>query len=91
MNANKIRAYKLVRKCIDKDVCNAFQGYLNINDHAVRTRNHQHFARTSIIYSYTQMFYLEYMLTFCYIFLFGFRLTGQALITALKLKCFNPV
>ena len=41
VNANKIRACKLVRKCIDKDICDAFQGYFNINDHTVRTRNHQ--------------------------------------------------
>ena len=26
-NANKIRACKLVRKCIDKDICDTFQGY----------------------------------------------------------------
>ena len=41
VNANKIRACKLVRKCIDKDICDAIQGYFNINDHTVRTRNHQ--------------------------------------------------
>ena len=41
VNANKIRVCKLVRKCIDKDICDAFQGYFNINDHTVRTKNHQ--------------------------------------------------
>ena len=25
MNANKILAYKLVRKCIDKDICGTFE------------------------------------------------------------------
>ena len=28
INANKICACKLVPKCIDKDICNVFQGYL---------------------------------------------------------------
>ena len=27
VNANKIRACRLVRKCIDKDIFDAFQGY----------------------------------------------------------------
>ena len=39
--ANKIRACKLVRKCIDKDICDTFQGYFEINDHKMRTRNNQ--------------------------------------------------
>ena len=41
VNANKIRACKPVCKSIDKDICDAFQGYFNINDLTVRTRNHQ--------------------------------------------------
>ena len=41
VNASKIHSCKLVRKCIDKDICEAFQGYFNINDHSVRTGNHQ--------------------------------------------------
>ena len=40
-NANKIRACKLVRKCIDKDICVTFQGYFEINDHKMCTRNNQ--------------------------------------------------
>ena len=40
-NANKIRACKLVRKCIDKDICDTFQGYFEINGHKMRTRNNQ--------------------------------------------------
>ena len=39
--ANKIRACKLVRKCIDKGICDTFQGYFEINDHKMRTRNNQ--------------------------------------------------
>ena len=41
VTANKIRACKLVRKCIDKDICDTFQGYFEINDHNMRTRNNQ--------------------------------------------------
>ena len=40
-NANKIHACKLVRKCIDKDICDTFQGYFQINDHKMQTRNNQ--------------------------------------------------
>ena len=40
-NANKICACKLVRKCIDKDISDTFEGYLEINDHKMRTRNIQ--------------------------------------------------
>ena len=41
VSANKIRACKLVRKCIDKEICDIFQGYFEINDHNMRTRNNQ--------------------------------------------------
>ena len=39
MNANKIRACKLVRKCIDKDICDIFKDYFAIQDHGKETRN----------------------------------------------------
>ena len=39
--ACKIHVCKLVHKCIDKDICSALQRYFNINEHTVRTRNHQ--------------------------------------------------
>ena len=45
VNASKICACKLVRQCIDQDICDAFQVYFNINDHTVRTRNHQSFLK----------------------------------------------
>ena len=45
VNTNKIRACKPVRKCIDKDFCYSFQGYFNINDHTLGTRNHQSFVK----------------------------------------------
>ena len=41
MNANRIRACKLVRKCIDKDICDVFLGNCNINDHTMRTTSYQ--------------------------------------------------
>ena len=37
----EIRACKPVRKCIDRDIYEAFQGYFDINEHTVRTTNHQ--------------------------------------------------
>ena len=40
-HVNKIRAYKLVRKCINKDICDTFQGYFEIDDHKIDTRNNQ--------------------------------------------------
>ena len=39
MNANNIRACKLVRKCIDKDICDIFKDYFAIQDHGKETRN----------------------------------------------------
>ena len=45
INANKMRACKLVRKCLDKDVCGHFQNYLTLIEHdnwafdSHRTRN----------------------------------------------------
>ena len=41
VNASKIHACKLARKCTLNEHCEAFQGYFNIYDHTVRTRNHQ--------------------------------------------------
>ena len=41
VSANKIRTCKLVRKYIDKDICDTFQGYFEINDQNMRTRNNQ--------------------------------------------------
>ena len=39
MNANKIRACKLVRKCIDKDICDIFKDYFAIQGHGKETKN----------------------------------------------------
>ena len=39
INANKIRACKLVRKCIDKDICDISKDYFAIQDHGKETRN----------------------------------------------------
>ena len=32
-------------KCIDKDICDTFQGYFEINDHKMRTRNNQYLVK----------------------------------------------
>ena len=39
MNANKIRARKLVCKCIDKDICGIFKNHFSIQNHGKETRN----------------------------------------------------
>ena len=39
MNASKIRACKLVRKCIDKDICGIFKNHFRIQNHGKETRN----------------------------------------------------
>ena len=37
--ANKMRACKLVRKCLDKDICEHFQNYFTLIEHEKETRN----------------------------------------------------
>ena len=39
INANKMRACKLVRKCLDKDICEHFQNYFTLIEHDKETRN----------------------------------------------------
>ena len=39
MNAKKIRACKLVRKCIDEDICDVFKDHFTIQNHGKGTRN----------------------------------------------------
>ena len=39
INANKMRACKLVRKCLDKDICEYFQNYFTLIEHEKETRN----------------------------------------------------
>ena len=39
MNTNKIRVCKLVRKCIDKDICHTFKDHFILQNHGKRTRN----------------------------------------------------
>eukprot|EP00794_Sanderia_malayensis_P001559 gene1559-1719_t len=39
LNANKIRVCKLVRKCIDKDICDIFKDHFTIQDDGKETRN----------------------------------------------------
>ncbi|MCP4483066.1 MAG: hypothetical protein GY823_00665 [Flavobacteriaceae bacterium] len=54
INANKIRACKLVQKCIDKDICDIFKDYFTIQNHEkclkmprIRTK----YARKSFYYT----------------------------------------
>ena len=39
INANKMRACKLVRKCLDKDICDHFQNYFTPIEHEKETKN----------------------------------------------------
>ncbi len=39
INANKIRACKLVRNCIDKDICEIFKDHFTLQNHGKETRN----------------------------------------------------
>ena len=41
INANNIRACKLVRKCSDKEACDIFRGYFEVQEHETKTRNNQ--------------------------------------------------
>ena len=41
INANSIRACKLVRKCTDREVCDIFRGYFEVQEHETKTRNNQ--------------------------------------------------
>ena len=41
VNAKNIRACKLVRKCLDNDICENFQGYFELQKHKTKTRNSQ--------------------------------------------------
>ena len=60
INANKMRACKLVRKCLVKDICVHFQNYFTLIEHEKETRNNnctlrlprikKEYARKSFLY-----------------------------------------
>ena len=60
INANKMRACKLVLKCLDKDICGHFQNYFTLIEHEKETRNNnctlrlpnikREYARKSFLY-----------------------------------------
>ena len=66
INANKMRACKLVRKCLDKDVCGHFQNYFTLIEHHKETRNNnrtlrlpnfkKEYARKSFLYMGTKVY-----------------------------------
>ena len=39
INANEMRACKLVRKCLNKDICGHFQNYFTLMEHDKETRS----------------------------------------------------
>ena len=39
INANKMRACRLARKCLEKDICGHFQNYCTLIEHGKETRN----------------------------------------------------
>ena len=43
INVNKIRACKVVRKCLNNDICEHFKDYFTLQNHAKHTRNNRHF------------------------------------------------
>ena len=60
INANKMRACKLVRMCLNKDICEHFQNYFTLIEHKKETRNNKctlrlpsikkEYARKSFLY-----------------------------------------
>ena len=60
INANKMRACKLVRKCLRKDICEHFQNYFTLIEHEKETRSNNcslrlpriknEYARKSFLY-----------------------------------------
>ena len=49
INANNIRACKLVRKCTDGETCDNLRGYFEVQKHETKTRNSQCFVKLSKI------------------------------------------
>ena len=60
INANKMRACKLIRKCLCKDICEHFQNYFTLIEHEKETRSNncsrrlprikKEYARKSFLY-----------------------------------------
>ena len=48
-NAKGTRACKLVRKCLDNDICENFQGYFELQQHKTQTRNSECLIRLPCI------------------------------------------
>ena len=49
INVNKIRACKVVRKCLNNDICEHFKDYFTLQNHGKHTRNNRHLLRLPII------------------------------------------
>ena len=47
--ANNIRAYKLVRECINGEICGVLQGYLELKSHERKTWNSERFVKIPCI------------------------------------------
>ena len=48
-NAKRTRACILVRKCLDNDICENFQGYFELQQHKTQTRNSECLIRLPCI------------------------------------------
>ena len=48
-NAKRIRAFTLVRKCLDNDTCENFQGYFKLQQHKIQTSNSECLIRLPCI------------------------------------------
>ena len=49
VNANKLRACKLVRKCIDNNVCDLFKSYFTVQHHGKEMRNNDNILKLPAI------------------------------------------
>ena len=49
VNPNKLRAWKLERRCIDNDVCDLFKSYFTVQHHGKETRNNNNILKLPAI------------------------------------------
>ena len=62
VNANKLRACKLVHKCIDNDICDLFKSYFTIQHHGKETRNNNNILKLPAIrteYAHKSFYFMK--------------------------------
>ena len=91
VSANYIRACKLVRKCIDKEICDTSQGYFEINDHNMRTRNNQCLVKLPKIkteYARKSFCFMAAKIYFCTFLVVSYRNYSLGLFQTFPCQCF---